>query len=76
MIVRTAAPSEVDAGDGVCRVRRHGLDRCDAEGTPAYLEASSPASAGLYRRLGFRDHGAAFAVDGGPPVQPMWRDPR
>ncbi|EMD24605.1 GNAT family N-acetyltransferase [Amycolatopsis azurea] len=52
---------------------RHGLDR---NGTvPAYLEASSPESAKLYRRLGFRDHGPAFAVEGGPPMLPMWREP-
>ncbi|MFI6308273.1 GNAT family N-acetyltransferase [Amycolatopsis thailandensis] len=52
---------------------RHGLDRNGA--VPAYLEASSPMSAKLYRRLGFRDHGPAFAVAGGPPMQPMWREP-
>ncbi|MBB5855910.1 GNAT family N-acetyltransferase [Amycolatopsis umgeniensis] len=55
------------------RLLRYGLDR---NGTvPAYLEASSPESAKLYRRLGFRDHGRVFAVDGGPPMLPMWRDP-
>ncbi len=57
------------------RLLRHGLDRCSAAGMPAYLEASSPESAKLYRRLGFRDHGAAFAVGDGPPMRPMWRDP-
>jgi ribosomal protein S18 acetylase RimI-like enzyme len=57
------------------RLLRHGLDRFDAEGVPAYLEASSPDSARLYRRLGFRDHGPAFAPPGGPPMQPMWRPP-
>jgi len=30
------------------------LDRCDREGVPAYLEASSERSAALYERLGFR----------------------
>ncbi|MGW4132842.1 GNAT family N-acetyltransferase [Amycolatopsis japonica] len=55
------------------RLLRHGLDRYAP--APAYLEASSPESAKLYRRLGFRDHGPAFAVDGGPPMQPMWREP-
>lgn len=57
------------------RLMRHGLDRYSAEGLPAYLEASTPESAKLYRRLGFRDHGAVFAADGGPPMRPMWRDP-
>jgi ribosomal protein S18 acetylase RimI-like enzyme len=57
------------------RLVRHGLDRYDAKGDPTYLEASSPAGARLYRRLGFRDHGPAFTPPGGPPVQPMWRAP-
>ncbi|MCR6488890.1 GNAT family N-acetyltransferase [Amycolatopsis sp. OK19-0408] len=57
------------------RLMRHGLDRADAEGVPAYLEASSPDSTRLYRRLGFRDHGPAFNAPGGPPMQPMWRAP-
>ncbi|RSM52892.1 GNAT family N-acetyltransferase [Amycolatopsis sp. WAC 01376] len=55
------------------RVLKHGLDRYGA--VPAYLEASSPESAKLYRRLGFRDHGPAFAAEGGPPMLPMWREP-
>lgn len=57
------------------RLLRHGLDRADAEGVPAYLEASSPESTRLYRRLGFRDHGPAFQPPGGPPMQPMRRAP-
>ncbi|MEV6877870.1 GNAT family N-acetyltransferase [Amycolatopsis sp. NPDC051128] len=57
------------------RLLRHGLDRFDAEGVPTYLEASSPDSARLYRRLGFRDHGPAFAPPGGPSMQPMRRAP-
>ncbi|AUI56911.1 GNAT family N-acetyltransferase [Amycolatopsis sp. BJA-103] len=55
------------------RLLRHGFDRNGA--VPAYLEASSQESANLYRRLGFRDHGRAFSVEGGPPMLPMWRDP-
>ncbi|MGW5722938.1 GNAT family N-acetyltransferase [Amycolatopsis sp. NPDC003865] len=57
------------------RLLGHGLARYDAEGVPTYLEASSPDSTRLYRRLGFRDHGPAFRPPGGPPVQPMWRAP-
>ncbi|MFC3454459.1 GNAT family N-acetyltransferase [Amycolatopsis speibonae] len=55
------------------RLLRHGLDRNGA--VPAYLEASSAESAKLYRRLGFREHGPAFAVEGGPPMWPLWRAP-
>jgi ribosomal protein S18 acetylase RimI-like enzyme len=55
---------------------RHGLERYDTAGVPTYLEASSPRNAKLYRRLGFRDHGEGFHLPGGgPPMQPMWRDP-
>ncbi|WP_328450474.1 GNAT family N-acetyltransferase [Amycolatopsis sp. NBC_00438] len=57
------------------RLVRHGLDRYDAEGASTYLEASSPDSARLYRRLGFTDHGPAFSPPGGPPMQPMQRPP-
>ena len=32
---------------------RRTLDRCDAEGAPAYMEASSERNAALYERLGF-----------------------
>ncbi|HEY3468482.1 MAG TPA: GNAT family N-acetyltransferase [Amycolatopsis sp.] len=55
------------------RLLRHGLARADAEGVPTYLEASSPDSVRLYRRLGFGDHGPAFAPPGGPPMRPMRR---
>lgn len=55
------------------RLLRHGLDRADAGGVPTYLEASSPDSTRLYRRLGFADHGPAFHPPGGPPMQPMRR---
>ncbi len=57
------------------RLFRYGLRRYDAEGLPTYLEASSPESARLYRRLGYRDFCPAFTPPGGPPMQPMWRDP-
>ncbi len=43
------------------------LDRCDREGLPAYLEASSERSAALYERLGFAVvH--EVRVGGSPPV--------
>ena len=50
------------------------LERCDAEGRPAYLETSTPASIGFYRRRGFRvrDH---VGLPGGPPVVTLWREP-
>jgi GNAT superfamily N-acetyltransferase len=51
------------------------LERADADGLPAFLEASSPRSAVLYRRLGFEDLGEVrFA--GSPPLTLMRRAPR
>lgn len=51
------------------------LDRCDQEGVPAYLEASSERSAALYERLGFVHLGELRNPDGGPPFWPMRRPP-
>jgi len=50
------------------------LDRCDEEGLPAYLEASSERNAALYERLGFelKDE-LRFA--GSPPLRLMLRPP-
>src|SRR5206468_12016999 len=50
------------------------LDRCDEQGLPAYLEASSERNAALYERLGFelKDE-LRFA--GGPPLRLMLRPP-
>lgn len=52
------------------------LDRCDREGLPAYLEASSARSRGLYERLGFTFLGTPVELPGGPHMYPMWREPR
>lgn len=52
------------------------LDRCDTEQRAIYLEASSLGSRRLYERLGFRAIGQVDLPDGGPPVWPMWREPR
>ncbi len=52
------------------------LDRCDRDGLPAYLEASSERSKGLYERLGFACTGRVLHLPDGPRMWPMWRDPR
>ncbi|MFF9492056.1 GNAT family N-acetyltransferase [Streptomyces flaveolus] len=52
------------------------LDRCDREELPAYLEASSARSRGLYERLGFEFTGRALDLPDGPRMWPMWREPR
>jgi len=51
------------------------LARCDAEGTPAYLEATSARNAELYVRHGFEVIGEITPA-GGPTMYPMWRNPR
>jgi GNAT superfamily N-acetyltransferase len=50
------------------------LERCDRERVPAYLEASCPDNARLYRRLGFRTLEIVRPL-GAPPVELMLRDP-
>lgn len=50
------------------------LDRCDREGVPAYLEASTERSAALYEQLGFV-HLGAIQVPDGPWFWPMRRPP-
>ena len=52
------------------------LDRCDAEGMPAYLEATTTRSRDLYARHGFEVVEVMTLPDGGPPLWRMWRDPR
>jgi GNAT superfamily N-acetyltransferase len=50
------------------------LDRCDQEGVPAYLEASTERSAAVYERLGFL-HLGELRVPDGPRFWPMRRPP-
>ncbi|MFE1479183.1 GNAT family N-acetyltransferase [Streptomyces cyaneofuscatus] len=63
-------------GEGVgAELIRAELDRCDRDGVPAYLEASSARSRTLYERLGFRFLGRAVELPDGPFMWPMWREP-
>lgn len=56
-------------------VMREVLDRCDRDGTPAYLEATSLDSQRLYLRHGFEVTGE-IRLPGGPSMWPMWREPQ
>jgi len=51
------------------------LERCDREGVPAYLEATTTASRALYERHGFETIGELVCPGGGPSMWPMWRLP-
>jgi len=54
---------------------REVLERCDRDGTPAYLEATSLGNQRLYLRHGFEVTGE-IALPDGPSLWPMWREPR
>ncbi|MCT9932135.1 GNAT family N-acetyltransferase [Planotetraspora sp. A-T 1434] len=49
--------------------------RLDAQGMPAYLEASSEASRRLYLRHGYVDMPELLRLPDGPVMYPMWRAP-
>jgi GNAT superfamily N-acetyltransferase len=62
-------------GQGVgTALLRPTLDRCDREGMPAYLEASTERSAAMYERLGFV-HLGELQIPRGPRIWPMRRPP-
>ncbi|HXS61532.1 MAG TPA: GNAT family N-acetyltransferase [Streptosporangiaceae bacterium] len=49
----------------------------DTQNLPAYLEASHPRNRQLYLRHGYTDLGPPnYLPDAGPPMYPMWRDPK
>jgi ribosomal protein S18 acetylase RimI-like enzyme len=51
------------------------LDRCDRDGVPAYLEASTPRNRALYERHGFTVTEEFVLGKGSPPLWRMWREP-
>jgi GNAT superfamily N-acetyltransferase len=62
-------------GTGVgSRLIQPGLDLCDAEGLPAYLETGKQANLAFYGRHGFEIL-ERVVLPKGPPVWLMWREP-
>ncbi|MFY1632336.1 GNAT family N-acetyltransferase [Solwaraspora sp. WMMB335] len=51
---------------------------CDTAGTPIHLVATSRAARDFYQRLGYHPTTTTtlYLPDGGPPIWPMWRQPR
>jgi RimJ/RimL family protein N-acetyltransferase len=73
--IRTLGVATRFQGQGLGTVLlRPTLDRCDRDGVPAYLEASTERSAALYERLGFV-HLGELQVPNGPRFWPMQRPP-
>jgi GNAT superfamily N-acetyltransferase len=52
------------------------LDRCDAEGAPAYLESTKEENVPYYMRFGFDVTRELTIPGGGPTMWQMWRPPR
>lgn len=67
------APEGQGGGLGTALLRPT-LDRCDREGLPAYLEATSERNAALYARLGF-EHLGELTLGSSPPLWRMRRPP-
>jgi GNAT superfamily N-acetyltransferase len=68
------APSHQGRGYGSA-LMGHALRRCDRDGLPAYLEATTPKSVPLYERHGFEVVGT-IQIESAPPIFPMVRVPR
>jgi GNAT superfamily N-acetyltransferase len=51
------------------------LERCDREGSHAYLEATTPRSRACYERSGFKTTGE-IVLPNGPTMWQMWREPQ
>ena len=67
-------PTEQGRGIGSALLRK-GLARCNADGLPAYLEATSLRNVSLYERFGFEAVGR-IQTKTSPPISPMLRQPQ
>ncbi len=66
-------PGQQGRGHGTALLRS-GLERCDRDGLPAYLESSDPRNRALYERHGFEVIDEVQFADS-PPIWPMLRPP-
>jgi GNAT superfamily N-acetyltransferase len=51
------------------------LERCDAEGQPAFLETTKQRGVAMYERYGFKSIGDIPMPHGAPAQAAMWREP-
>jgi len=65
-------PSRQGSGVGAALLRSR-LERCDEDGTAAYLESSNPQNVPLYEHFGFQVTGTLDLPNGAPAVTTMWR---
>ena len=75
LLLLGVAPDRQNRGIGSALLQAV-LRRCDEQGVPAYLEATSPRNVALYERHGFVVTDTLHLPGGGPPLWPMWRAPR
>lgn len=71
--VVSTLPTRQSQGLGTT-ILRPVLERCDADGIPAYLESSNPRNVAFYLRHGFEVTGEIVLPEG-PSLIPMWRAP-
>jgi len=69
--VIAADPSQIGRGLGAA-LMKHALQKCDAQGLPAYLESSNPRNISLYERYGFEIIGR-IETPSSPLMTPMYR---
>jgi ribosomal protein S18 acetylase RimI-like enzyme len=70
-----ADPSRRGQGLGSALIEA-GLERCELDGLPAYLESSKEANLSFYGRYGFEVVDEVRLHRDAPPVWPMWRPAR
>jgi GNAT superfamily N-acetyltransferase len=63
-------------GRGIARLLlRSRLQRCDADGQPAFLETTKPGGVPMYERYGFQPIADIAMPPGAPALAAMWRPP-
>ncbi len=75
LLILATAPGNRGRGLGT-ELMRPVLERCDADGVPAYLESANQRNQPFYERLGFEVRQEIDLPGGCPPLWGMWREAR